>query len=334
VTARPDIGATRATRGDRTATHARPVIKPPVWTWEIPVYFWAGGLGGASAALAYGARLAGNMELERRAWAVALAGLGASPPLLVSDLGRPARFINMLRVLKPTSPMSVGSWVLGGCSTATGVATFNAFSGRLDSAAALARPVAAGLGLPLSTYTAALIANTAVPAWHEARHDLPFVFGASAAATAGAVTAIATPGADGRAARTLAAGGALAEVAAAAAMERRLGPLGEAYRSGAAGVYGRIGKALGIAGAALLAIRGERSRAATATGGALIAVGALALRWSVFKAGIRSAQDPDQTVVPQRERIERGETRGAARRGGERRRRVGARVSGSPALGA
>jgi hypothetical protein len=285
------------------------VIKEPIWTWEIPCYFFTGGLGGASAVLAYGARLTGNEALERSAWGAALGGLAASPPLLIADLGRPERFINMLRVVKVTSPMNVGTWLLSGASLATGVAALNAFTGRLAPAAAVARPAAAALGMPVATYTAALVANTAVPAWHEVRRELPFVFGASALASAGAVTAIATPGAGGAPARRLAVAGALTEVALSEAMERRLGaPLGEAYSSGAAGRLGMLGKALGAAGAALVGFGGSRSRPAVVAGGAL------ALRWSVFKAGSQSAADPDQTVAPQRERIEGGQTRGAARR--------------------
>jgi hypothetical protein len=285
---RPGIGATGQSHAGE-----RPVIKEPVWTWEIPCYFFTGGLGGASAVLAYGARLAGNQELERSAWAAALGGLAAS-----------------------TSPMSVGTWLLSGASATTGVAALNAFTHRLAPAAAVARPAAAALGMPVATYTAALVANTSVPAWHEVRRELPFVFAASAVASAGAVTAIATPGPAGAPARRLAVAGALTEVALSEAMERRLGsPLGDAYSTGAAGRLGKLGKALGVAGAALVGSGSARgSRPAVVAGGALVASGALALRWSVFKAGSQSAADPNQTVVPQRERIERGETRGPSRR--------------------
>src|SRR3954454_18102102 len=105
-----------------TSYYGRPVIKPPVWTWEIPTYFFTGGLGGASATFALAADLTGNRELARRSWLIALGGLAVSPLLLASDLGRPVRFLNMLRVFKVTSPMSVGSWVLtlGGIATAPG----------------------------------------------------------------------------------------------------------------------------------------------------------------------------------------------------------------------
>src|SRR5438552_5309424 len=90
----------------------RPVLKKPVWKWYIPAYYFAGGLGGASSTLAWAARLGGNDALARRARLISLAGIAVSPVLLIADLGRPARFYNMLRVAKPTSPMSVGTWLI------------------------------------------------------------------------------------------------------------------------------------------------------------------------------------------------------------------------------
>src|SRR4051794_35011715 len=166
--------------------YGQPVIKEPTWTWEIPCYFYTGGLGGASAGLAYLSELRGDDELARRAWAAALAGVAVSPALLTSDLGKPLRFINMLRVFKVTSPMSVGSWVLTASGMTTAVAAANAWAGLFPASARVARPAAALLGLPLSTYTGALVANTAVPVWHEARGLLPVVFASGAAASAGA----------------------------------------------------------------------------------------------------------------------------------------------------
>ena len=139
--------------------HGQPVLKRPVWSWEIPVYFFFGGMAGASAGLAYLSELHGDDELSRRAWAVAVAGLAASPPLLISDLGRPGRFLNMLRMFKVTSPMSVGTWVLSATAASTVVAAANAWTGRFAGPARVARPASAVLGLPLSTYTAALIAD-------------------------------------------------------------------------------------------------------------------------------------------------------------------------------
>ena len=154
--------------------------------------------------------------------------MAASPPLLISDLGRPERFHHMLRVLKPTSPMSVGSWILGASSTAIGLATARSVLGwfpRLGRAAG----ATAVLGPALSTYTAVLVADTAIPAWHEARRELPFVFAAGSAMSAGSAVALVGGGAP---ARRLALAGAAGELAATTAMERRLGELGEPYREG------------------------------------------------------------------------------------------------------
>ncbi len=294
--------------------HGQPVIKEPVWTWEIPVYFFTGGLGGAAGGLAYLAGLRGNETLARRGWAVALAGIGVSPAFLISDLGKPMRFLNMLRMFKLTSPMSVGSWILSGSGATTAVAALNAWTGLLPRTGRAARPAAALFGLPLSTYTAALIANTAVPVWHQARRELPFVFAAGAALSAGAATAAVTPPEYAAPARRLALGGAALELILKEVMERRLGELEGPYEEGTPKRATTLTRACTIAGGALLATRGARSRAASALSGALLCVGALAARVSIFKAGFGSAADPKYVVGPQRAAIDRGERRGAARR--------------------
>jgi len=284
-----------------TSYYGRPVLKEPVWTWEIPLYFFTGGLAGASAGLAWGAELRGNRPLARRAWQISLAAVSVSPALLISDLGRPARFLNMFRMLKVTSPMSVGSWVLGAAGTAIGVGVLDEYTGAVPGGAA-ARGAAAVLGLPVCTYTGALVANTSVPVWHEARLGLPFLFGAGAAASAGAAAAATLPPEHAAPARRLAIGGAVAELTAVRVMERRLGELAEPYRRGAAGALSKLGGGLTFAGAALLAAGGRRRDAAVA-GGAMVLAGALAERFSVFRAGFQSAADPRYTVGPQRERV-------------------------------
>jgi hypothetical protein len=282
--------------------YGRPVLKEPVWKSEIPVYFFTGGLGGASAVLSTVARLAGNERLARRSIYIGAAADAVSPLLLVSDLGRPERFLNMFRVFKVTSPMSVGSWILGVSSAASSGSAFLNAIGRLTRISDAARGVAAVSGAPLAVYTATLISDTAIPIWHEARRELPFLFGSSAAASAGAAAAIAVPTCEAGPARRLAVGGALAENAVMLWMEKRLGLVGEPYGQGEAGRYKRIAKACTLTGAALLAGPGRRSRLASAAGGMLVLGGELALRWSVFKAGFQSARDPKYTVLPQRER--------------------------------
>jgi hypothetical protein len=283
--------------------HGRPVIKPPVWKPQVPWYFFTGGLTGAASTFALLAEIGGRERLARRASAVAMVAGTASPALLITDLGRPARFLNMLRVLKVTSPMSVGSWVVALSGATNGAATASRVLGVMPRAGAAAR-VGAGLsGLPMATYTAVLIANTAVPVWREARRELPFLFAASAGASAGAAVAIAAPAGEAGPARRLAVMGALASQLASARMERRLGPLAAPYRRGAAGRYARLARVSMAAGAGLIA--GARgSRAAVVAGGLAVLAGSAAERWSVFKAGVDSARDPAFTVGPQRARLE------------------------------
>jgi Polysulphide reductase, NrfD len=280
--------------------YGRPILKQPTWTWEVPCYFFCGGMAGAAAPFALACELRGDEALARRAWLVALAGVAASPPLLVSDLGRPERFHHMLRVLKPTSPMSIGSWVLGASSTAIALATARSVLGWFPRLGRVAGATAV-LGPALSTYTAVLVADTAVPVWHEARRELPWVFAAGAAMSAGSAVALAGGGAP---ARRLALAGAAGELAATMTMERRLGALGEPYRQGAAARFGRAAKALTGAGATIMALTGRRR-----TGGALMLAGAMATRWSVYKAGFQSAADPKYVVGPQRARLGPGRRR-------------------------
>jgi hypothetical protein len=302
-----------AATGELRSYHGQPVIKEPIWTWEIPFYFFTGGLAGASAGLAWLSGLRGNEVLARRAWGASLAGIAISPVFLISDLGRPERFLNMLRMFKVTSPMSVGSWILSVSGATTALAAFNAWTGRFPRLAAAARPAAALFGLPLSTYTAALIADTAVPVWHDARETLPAVFASGAALSAGAAAVALTPPEHARPARRLALTAAAMEVASKELMEKRLGELGEPYKRGSAWGFGRIGPALIVGGAGLLAARGGRSRVAAAVSGGLLMAGALSARWSVYKAGFGSASDPKYVVGQQRRRVERGEGRGASR---------------------
>ena len=299
---------------DTTSYHGQPVIKEPIWTWEIPTYFFTGGLAGASAGLGLLSGMRGNDVLARRAWAASFAGIAVSPVFLISDLGRPMRFLNMLRMLKVTSPMSVGSWLLSVSGASTTVAAVNAWTGWFPRPARIARPTAALFGLPLSTYTAALTANTAVPVWHESWRLLPAVYGSGAALTAGATAAAITPPEYAAPARRLSIVSALVEVGIKEVMHHRLGEHGEPYKQGAGARFGHLSRACNLAGAVLMYRRGGRSRAAAVAAGVLMCAGALSARWSTYKAGLQSAAEPKYVVGPQRAKIERGERRGAARR--------------------
>jgi DMSO reductase anchor subunit len=284
--------------------YGRAVLKEPVWSWEIPWYFFFGGLAGASSVLSLSARVAGNRSLARRAVLVSLGGAAVSPVLLIMDLGRPERFYNMLRVVKPTSPMSLGTWVLSAFGTSTGAAVASDLLGVFPRLGRLAGVLSALLGPALSTYTAVLITDTSVPVWHEARRELPLVFAASSAASAGAAASLLTPAIDAAPARRLAVGGTLAELGAVALMKRRLGPfLAEPYEIDETDRFDKLSKVCAGVGAATMAIAGNKSRVAAVTGGALILAGAALERWSVFRAGFHSARDPKYTVMVQRDRL-------------------------------
>jgi Polysulphide reductase, NrfD len=290
-------------RAEPASYYGRPVIKPPVWSAEVPWYLFAGGLAGASAVLGTAADAAGNHTLARRAWLLASAGVTASPPLLVSDLGRPERFLNMMRVFKVTSPMSMGSWILAASGAATTVATAHELFGWFGRLGPLAKLASTALGPALATYTGVLVADTAVPAWHEARRELPFVFAGSAMASAGAASLALTPRSHAGPARRLALGGAALELGAAEGVARRLGGLAEAYRTGRAGRFARASRALTAVGATLVGAGGRRSRAIAVAGGAAVLAGTVCERWAVFEAGKASAADPKYTVAPQRQRL-------------------------------
>ena len=283
--------------------YGRPIVKEPVWNPEIPWYFFTGGVAGASAVLHGVAKLTGNERLSKSALYIGAAADAISPVLLIKDLGRPERFLHMMRMFKVTSPMSVGSWILLASSGAANTAAALELLGILKPVKVMANAVSFLTGPPLATYTGALVANTAIPVWSEARDELPWLFGASAAASAGAAAAIFTPVEHAGPARRAAVAGTVAELGLMQAMEHRLGFVGEVYKQGEAGRFAKLSKACTAAGAGLIALKGKRSRTAAVTGSALVLAGELALRWSVFKAGFQSARDPRYTVLPQKERL-------------------------------
>lgn len=302
----------RGRRGERpmvppaefTSYYGRPVINAPVWKpLNIAGYMFLGGLAGASSLLGAGAHLTGRPALERSAKSAAAGAMALSMVALVHDLGRPARFVNMIRVLKVTSPMSVGSWLLTGYVPLAGAAAASALTRRAPRAGAAATAGAALLGPAIAAYTGALVSDTAVPAWHDGYREMPFIFVGSAAAAAGGLGLIAAPGAQSAPARNLAVLGAGLELAASERMNRRIGLTAEAYRTGTGGALLRVSKALSVLGAAG-AVLGARSRAVSAAAGAALLAASATTRFGVFHAGLTSARDPRYTIVPQRERLD------------------------------
>lgn len=198
--------------------------------------------------------------------------------------------------------MSVGSWLLAANGAGTTIATLGMLTGKAPRVTRASGAVAAALGMPLTTYTAVLIANTAVPLWHEGRHELPFVFGGSSAAGAGALATLITPHEHAGPARRLAAVGTVIEGAASQVMERRLGHLAEPMRTGHAGRLAWAAKILATSGAVLTGVLGARRSRTARAGAAMVLAGEIVERWSVFRAGFQSAADPAYTVAPQRAR--------------------------------
>lgn len=274
-----------------TSYYGRPILKRPVWKWLIPAYFFTGGLAAGSSLLAFGARLTGRGRLARRARVTSVAAMTASAAFLIEDLGRPARFVNMLRVLRPTSPMSVGSWVLAAYGPAVGLSAV-----RRDGVP-VADATAAALAPVVATYTGVLLADTAVPAWREARRTLPVLFASGAAASAGGVGVLLAPADESGPARRLALAGAVGELVASEAMKRGLGKVAEVYAEGRAHAYATLARRLTVAGVACVALGGRRVRRA---GGGLLAAGAAAERFAVFHAGVQSTEDPAFVVEAQR----------------------------------
>ena len=287
-----------------TSYYGRPVIKEPSWEApDVPGYLFLGGLAGASSVLAAGAQLSGYRELASVAKVSALGAIGLAGVALVHDLGRPGRFVNMLRVFKPSSPMSVGSWLLTAYGPVAGAAAVSEVTGILPKAGTAATLGAGLLGPAIATYTAALICDTAVPAWHAGYREMPYVFAGSAASAAGGLGLLATRPADAEPARNLAVLGATVELIAKRQLIRRLAgsegqSLAEPYETGTTGAILRLAEFL-TAGALAGAVLGRRSRAVSALAGASLVAASAMTRFGIFEAGMASARDPKYTIVPQ-----------------------------------
>ncbi|WP_298804068.1 NrfD/PsrC family molybdoenzyme membrane anchor subunit [uncultured Pseudokineococcus sp.] len=300
--------------------YGRQVIHTPTWKVpDVPLYLYLGGLAGSSSVIGALADATGRPVLRRTARLAGSIGSIGSVVALIHDLGMPSRFLNMLRVFKVTSPLSVGSWILSPYSAFAGVAAAAEVGGPLLASGRLPRlapllplvgPVgrasgvaAAVLGPPLATYTAVLIADTAVPTWHESYPELPFVFAGSGMAAAGGLGMIAAPVHEAGPARRAAVAGAALELGLSHRMEHRTGLVGEPYKIGRQGRWLKAAKALTAVGAVGAFFAG-RSRAVGVASGVALNAGSLLTRFGVFEAGMASARDPKYTVVPQRERLE------------------------------
>jgi Polysulphide reductase, NrfD len=284
-----------------------PALKAPVWTWTIPVYFYTGGLAGAASLIGAVAQRLDPRGLrrliDRAHWASAI-GDTLSAGLLIHDLGRPSRFLNMLRVFRPTSPMSLGSWLLAasGASNALAVVACGR-GGALDAIGGAAGHVGGALGMPLAGYTAVLLADTAVPIWQGGRRALPILFMGSAVDSAGTLLgALRLDRRSQAAAHRYAILGKVVTLAAGIALERevtRAGRVQEPLHRGLSGALWWGARALTVA--SLAAALGPRRRWLRMAGAALGTAGAIGMRFAIAEAGKASARDPRAVFRQQRE---------------------------------
>lgn len=283
--------------------YGRPILKEPTWLQpDVPMYLFLGGMAGSSASMAGLADLTGRPGLAKVCYLAAAGGAAASVVALIHDLGRPLRFMNMLRVVKVTSPLSVGSWILSLFTATATVAAGSQLTGAFPRLGRLAGGASAVIGPAMCTYTSVLLADTAVPAWHEAYPELAFLFAGSAMASGGGMALLAVPHHERDPARRMALVGVTLELTAAHQVEHEHGIVSEPYRVGRAGKLLKAAKALNLAGAGL-ALFGRRSRVAAALAGGAMLVASVCTRFGVFNAGIESARDPKYVVLPQRERL-------------------------------
>lgn len=281
----------------KPAYYGQPILKPPTWTNLIPTYFFTGGLAGVSSMLSFAARLHGDKVLERTMDVTTIAAIGASTFCLIKDLGRPERFMHMLRVIKPISPMNVGTFVFSFFSGATTLGFALDAAGVTPFATPL-KAVAAAIGPVMSTYTGVLISDTAVPAWHEGRGSLPALFAAGAAmSAAGAGLLFASR--DSGMCRTLALAAVCADLTMLNRLHEELGePLARAYETGPAKSLSHWSRRLTIAGG-FAALASWKLPFLRRPAGAMLLASALLERFAVVEAGRISAKDPSYVIAQQ-----------------------------------
>jgi hypothetical protein len=277
--------------------YGMPMLKKPVWEWAIPLYYYAGGLAGASIALGAATQLLGDGDscwAARRCRWLGITGASFGGLLLIYDLGRPSRFLNMLRVFRPTSPMNVGAWILAGTvPSAFAAEILSSRRGALEFLSRFFGLMSGAFGIGLATYTGVLVSNSAIPIWSESRTILPILFGASAAASAAAAFDMLNGDHKYRSVGAFGLLGRAGELAAAQLLERRLLQVPRVAIPLQRGKSGFLWKAATVFTAAslvvsLLPIRRRRKRVLS---GVLASLGSVCLRFGIHEAGVPSAQD-------------------------------------------
>jgi hypothetical protein len=305
--AAPDIpavqeAARRAREGEGPEVVQGPIIHAPVWTWEVPLYFWLGGIAAGSSFVALACDLAGDERSAAVARKVALGAVTPSPVLLIADLGRPERFYKMLRIFKPRSPMSMGVWALTAFGHLAAAAVGADLLGKRRTARALGAANAV-VGGYVGSYTGVLLASTAVPVWARSRLFLGPIFVSTATATGAAACRLAlaaggmpvghpTRNALGR----VEMGAMTAELALSILNERRLGPLARGLEEGPPGKLFKGAKWAVRTGLALRLARRRAGPNAHHLASVLYLLAGLMFRYAWVGAGPRSARD-DRVVA-------------------------------------
>lgn len=292
---------------DDPTYYDHPVLKESVWKWAIPTYYYVGGLAGAALALAAAVQLTDARKFKRlirRCRWIGFVGASVSGLLLIQDLGRPSRFLNMLRVFRPTSPMNMGAWILTAVGATSAPSLLLSGQSGIFGVMGNLNGIASGVfGLGLATYTGVLIANTAVPVWQESRRALPILFGASAMSSVGSLFEMSIENEDERrVTKMFGAIGQIAEITAGIALERQASIVPRVARPLRRGLSGAMwkGATLLTAASLFLGIRKNRSRQQRIAAGLLGTVGSLLIRFAVERAGAMSSRDARASFHQQR----------------------------------
>lgn len=295
--------------GADTTYYDRPLLKESVWSADVPIYYFLGGTAGAALALGAAIQLVsprGRHPLRRLSaichW-TGIAGSTLGAAFLIHDLGRPSRFLYMIRVFRPTSPMNMGVWILGGAAP-TAIATGLLINrpgwlGALGESAGYASGV---FGAALSGYTGVLVANSAIPVWQGSRRWLPVLFVASSAAAAASVIDVLADTRQSRAiTRVFGTAGRVAEIGAAKMVEHAASAIpkvGEPLHEGRSGRLWKVATGLTAASLALSLVSSRRSVRTIA--GVLGMAGSFCMRFAVHYASNASALEPRAVFQQQR----------------------------------
>ena len=306
-----------------TSYYDRPIVKAPPWEYPIGVYLFLGGVAGSSGLIALGADLTDRPNLRKNARIGSIVALGIGTVSLIEDLGRPERFLNMMRTFKLTSPMNLGTWIL----TAYGMGAGMTFANELDRMMGeklplgplrdLARwlewPAAlqqAITGAPLAVYTAVLLGNSALPSWYGGKKSLPFLFVSSASLAASGMSMITTPTKEIGPVQKLALAGVVGDMLSVKAMKKEMHPVeAEPLEEGKAGKKLHLAEKLLVAGG-VLGLFAKKHRAIAVASGICLASASALTRFGILDAGFQSAEHPRYTVIPQKDRLAKRRAQG------------------------